>query len=195
MQPHAHHLAREVKSFATLPDGTRKWLIYIRQWDFEWQGVFRYARPAVPAGGDDHHDGVHLRQLRGEPAQSAASAAPRDLRPADDRGDGRALAPGRAAPRRRPAAAGARRPREGGARRDRRAREEARDRPGQRRAPRRRGAAARRGRSSRSHRGAFRRNAPAQARIPPPRTTTSATSCSVRGGAPKRSTISGMLSR
>ena len=45
VQPHAHHLAREVKSFATLPDGTRKWLIYIRQWDFEWQGVFRYARP------------------------------------------------------------------------------------------------------------------------------------------------------
>jgi tetratricopeptide (TPR) repeat protein len=51
VQPHAHHLAREVKSFATLPDGTRKWLIYIRQWDFEWQGVFRYARPQfLPAG-------------------------------------------------------------------------------------------------------------------------------------------------
>src|SRR5207249_9000332 len=51
VQPHAHHLAREVKSFATLPDGTRKWLIYIRQWDFDWQGVFRYAQPEfLPAG-------------------------------------------------------------------------------------------------------------------------------------------------
>ena len=51
VQPHAHYLAKEVKSFATLPDGTRKWLIYIRQWDFEWQGVFRYARPEfLPAG-------------------------------------------------------------------------------------------------------------------------------------------------
>ena len=51
VQPHAHHLATEVKSFATLPDGTRKWLIYIRHWDFEWQGVFRYARPEfLPAG-------------------------------------------------------------------------------------------------------------------------------------------------
>ena len=51
VQPHAHHLAKEVKSFATLPDGTRKWLIYIRQWDFDWQGVFRYARPEfLPAG-------------------------------------------------------------------------------------------------------------------------------------------------
>lgn len=51
IQPHAHLLAREVKSYATLPDGTRRWLIYIRNWDFNWQGVFRYARPQfLPAG-------------------------------------------------------------------------------------------------------------------------------------------------
>ena len=51
IQPHAHLLAKEVKSYATLPDGTRKWLIYIREWDFNWQGVFRYARPEfLPAG-------------------------------------------------------------------------------------------------------------------------------------------------
>jgi Flp pilus assembly protein TadD/mono/diheme cytochrome c family protein len=51
IQPHAHLLAKEVKSYATLPDGTRKWLIYIRDWDFNWQGVFRYARPEfLPAG-------------------------------------------------------------------------------------------------------------------------------------------------
>lgn len=51
IQPHAHLLAKEVRSYATLPDGTRKWLIYIRDWDFNWQGVFRYARPQfLPAG-------------------------------------------------------------------------------------------------------------------------------------------------
>jgi len=51
IQPHAHLLAREVKSYATLPDGTRRSLIYIRDWDFNWQGVFRYARPQfLPAG-------------------------------------------------------------------------------------------------------------------------------------------------
>jgi tetratricopeptide (TPR) repeat protein len=51
IQPHAHLLAKEVRSFATLPDGTRKWLIYIRDWDFNWQGVFRYARPEfLPRG-------------------------------------------------------------------------------------------------------------------------------------------------
>ena len=51
IQPHAHLLAKEIKSYATLPDGTRRWLIYIRDWDFNWQGVFRYAHPEfLPAG-------------------------------------------------------------------------------------------------------------------------------------------------
>jgi Flp pilus assembly protein TadD len=51
IQPHAHLLAREIRSYATLPDGTRKSLISIPDWDFNWQGVFRYARPPfLPAG-------------------------------------------------------------------------------------------------------------------------------------------------
>src|SRR5439155_11487 len=36
---------------ATLPDGTTKWLIYIRDWDFHWQDSYRYASPVrLPAG-------------------------------------------------------------------------------------------------------------------------------------------------
>ena len=51
IQPHAHLLAKEIRSYATLPDGSRTWLIYIKEWDFNWQGVFRYARPQfLPAG-------------------------------------------------------------------------------------------------------------------------------------------------
>jgi Flp pilus assembly protein TadD/mono/diheme cytochrome c family protein len=51
IQPHAHLLAREVRSYATLPDGSRKWLLSIRDWDFNWQGIFRYAHPQfLPAG-------------------------------------------------------------------------------------------------------------------------------------------------
>jgi tetratricopeptide (TPR) repeat protein len=51
VQPHAHYRAREVRSFATLPDGTRKWLLYIKDWDFNWQDVYRYATPvALPNG-------------------------------------------------------------------------------------------------------------------------------------------------
>jgi len=47
VQPHAHFRAREIKGFATLPDGTTKWLIYIKDWDFNWQDVYRYADPLV----------------------------------------------------------------------------------------------------------------------------------------------------
>jgi Flp pilus assembly protein TadD len=57
IQPHAHLLAKEIKSFATLPDGSRKWLISIRDWDFNWQGVFRYSRPEfLPAGTTIHFE-------------------------------------------------------------------------------------------------------------------------------------------
>jgi tetratricopeptide (TPR) repeat protein/mono/diheme cytochrome c family protein len=47
VQPHAHFRAREIKGFATLPDGTTKWLIYIKDWDFNWQDVYRYANPIM----------------------------------------------------------------------------------------------------------------------------------------------------
>ena len=51
VQPHAHYLAREAKAIATLPDGTVTPLIIIRDWDFDWQGIFRYATPLrLPAG-------------------------------------------------------------------------------------------------------------------------------------------------
>jgi tetratricopeptide (TPR) repeat protein/mono/diheme cytochrome c family protein len=51
VQPHAHFRAREVKGYATLPNGTKKWLIYIKDWDFNWQDVYRYAEPfALPKG-------------------------------------------------------------------------------------------------------------------------------------------------
>lgn len=49
--PHAHHLAREVKAWAMLPDGAREELLYIRDWDFNWQDVYRYAAPVrLPSG-------------------------------------------------------------------------------------------------------------------------------------------------
>ncbi len=51
VQPHAHYLAREAKAMATLPDGRVTPLIVIRDWDFDWQGVFRFATPPrLPAG-------------------------------------------------------------------------------------------------------------------------------------------------
>jgi tetratricopeptide (TPR) repeat protein len=49
--PHAHYRAREIRGYATLPDGTTRPLILIRDWDFNWQDVYRFKNPVpVPAG-------------------------------------------------------------------------------------------------------------------------------------------------
>ena len=32
---------------ALLPDGRRRWLIHIKDWDLSWQAVYRYAQPIV----------------------------------------------------------------------------------------------------------------------------------------------------
>jgi tetratricopeptide (TPR) repeat protein/mono/diheme cytochrome c family protein len=45
VQPHAHYLAREIRAFAELPDGSVRWLVRITDWDFNWQDVYRYASP------------------------------------------------------------------------------------------------------------------------------------------------------
>jgi tetratricopeptide (TPR) repeat protein len=51
VQPHAHNLARRMEADATLPDGTKQWLIMIDNWDFRWQDVYRYKHPvALPKG-------------------------------------------------------------------------------------------------------------------------------------------------
>jgi tetratricopeptide (TPR) repeat protein len=49
--PHAHYLARRIEGIANLPDGTRKSLILIPEWDFNWQGAYLYQKPVyLPAG-------------------------------------------------------------------------------------------------------------------------------------------------
>ena len=50
--PSARALSRQgVAGLGLLPDGTRKWLIYIRNWDFNWQGDYRYMRSiSLPRG-------------------------------------------------------------------------------------------------------------------------------------------------
>lgn len=49
--PHAHLLCREMKVDAYLPDGKTEPLIWIKDWDFNWQGQYRYASPvSLPKG-------------------------------------------------------------------------------------------------------------------------------------------------
>ncbi|MBV9500048.1 MAG: hypothetical protein JO138_11805, partial [Acidobacteriaceae bacterium] len=49
--PHAHYLATLMEAYATLPDGTRKWLVRIPHWDLNWQGVYRLKNPLTLAKG------------------------------------------------------------------------------------------------------------------------------------------------
>ena len=49
--PHMHLLGREVRMDAVYPDGTRRPLIYINDWDFQWQATYYYKEPVpLPAG-------------------------------------------------------------------------------------------------------------------------------------------------
>ena len=51
VQPHAHFLAREIRAWATLPNGATERLILIKDWDFHWQDVYMYSQPiALPKG-------------------------------------------------------------------------------------------------------------------------------------------------
>jgi tetratricopeptide (TPR) repeat protein len=51
VQPHAHYRARQVSAWAMSPDGVRRSLISIPDWDFNWQDQYRLAQPLwFPAG-------------------------------------------------------------------------------------------------------------------------------------------------
>ncbi len=45
--PHAHYLGRRLEAAAVLPDGTRRPLIRISDWDFAWQDEYRFASPPL----------------------------------------------------------------------------------------------------------------------------------------------------
>ena len=49
--PHAHLLCRQIKVSGTLPDGSPLPLIWIKDWDWNWQGDYFYTKPIeVPPG-------------------------------------------------------------------------------------------------------------------------------------------------
>lgn len=49
--PHMHYLGKEIEAYALLPDGRKEWLLRIEDWDFNWQGEYRYRDPVnLPAG-------------------------------------------------------------------------------------------------------------------------------------------------
>jgi tetratricopeptide (TPR) repeat protein len=53
--PHAHYLAKEMQAYAMMPDGARRWLLRIADWDFNWQGDYRFADPILLPKGTTLH--------------------------------------------------------------------------------------------------------------------------------------------
>jgi hypothetical protein len=53
INPHAHYICKEMYGFAILPDGTRRTLLHIPDWNFNWQQEYLFATPVrLPAGTD-----------------------------------------------------------------------------------------------------------------------------------------------
>jgi hypothetical protein len=51
LTPHAHLLCREMRVWMTRPGGQREELIWIKDWDFNWQEQYLFKEPiAIPAG-------------------------------------------------------------------------------------------------------------------------------------------------
>jgi tetratricopeptide (TPR) repeat protein len=51
IQPHSHQRARDISLSARQPDGSRRTLLHISDWDFRWQDHYRLATPLrLPAG-------------------------------------------------------------------------------------------------------------------------------------------------
>ena len=49
--PHAHGLGRLLEGYATPPNGEKKWLIRVPDWDRTWEAVYRYRAPVfLPRG-------------------------------------------------------------------------------------------------------------------------------------------------
>ncbi len=49
--PHAHYLGHDMQGWAILPNGEKKWLVWIRNWDIDRQSVYRYKEPLfLPKG-------------------------------------------------------------------------------------------------------------------------------------------------
>jgi tetratricopeptide (TPR) repeat protein len=51
LSPHAHYLGKKMYGFAELPDGSRRWLLKIEDWDLNWQGDYVLDQPMrLPRG-------------------------------------------------------------------------------------------------------------------------------------------------
>ena len=112
---HAHYLGREMRVDAVLPDGSRKPLLWIHNWDFNWQEFYAYKNPVTLPKGTRLEATLTVRQLLWESAQPAQPSRARAVGPRVPGRDGHdwSIAGDPRPSRRGSASAGARRTDEG----------------------------------------------------------------------------------
>jgi hypothetical protein len=53
--PHAHYICKDMKAWAILPGNRKRWLLWIQDWDFNWQEQYWYRMPFIlPADTELH---------------------------------------------------------------------------------------------------------------------------------------------
>ena len=106
--PHMHLLGREAKATATLPDGTVEPLVWVKDWDFNWQDQYHFAKPRkFPKGTRFDYEAVYDNS--GKNSLNPNSPPPGGhVRGRNDRRDVPVLLPGDGRQARRPDAADAR---------------------------------------------------------------------------------------
>ena len=64
-RPHMHYIGKEMKVVAETPDGKTIPLIWIKDWDFNWQGQYQFQLARQARQGDGHQARRLLRQFGG----------------------------------------------------------------------------------------------------------------------------------
>ena len=85
VSPHAHLVCKEMWAEATLPDGTKQPLIWIKDWDFKLAGRVPLRKTTAPARRHGAEHEIHVRQQRQEHPQPKQPVATGALRRTDDR--------------------------------------------------------------------------------------------------------------
>jgi len=65
--PHAHYLGKLLEAYATLPNGSRKWLIRIPNWNPNWQAVYDCREPVFLPKGSTISMRYHYDNSAGNP--------------------------------------------------------------------------------------------------------------------------------
>ncbi len=93
--PHMHYIGKEMKVVAETPDGKTIPLIWIKDWDFNWQGQYQYRSPVALAKGTVIKLDAYYDNSAENPRNPSQPAEARRLGRADHRRDVPAGRPGR----------------------------------------------------------------------------------------------------